>query len=376
MEGEELNESALRTLAAGFPKVELHAHLAGSIPDELLLEMLEEDRSVDSASPRASAVPPPVQSVSALLHATPSDGRRSLEECFSIFGAIHRCIRSGERLRRAVRAVLEFYSDDGCVYLELRTTPRRLDDLSEYEYLLCVLATLSDWHRGHIGGMQCRLLVSVNRAAPTAAAEAALAWADELSSLPQSHPCAGLTVGVELSGNPEKASFAVFEPYFRALREKCARRMPITLHFAEVPNDEEAHEMLAFKPDRFGHAVCMSDSVAKCLVESRIPVEACLTSNLITRSVSAASEHPILGRLAGHPFALCCDDAGVFRTSLSEEYFQYARALASKDGIVQLSDVRDALVAVTEKAIDMSFADGFTKRLLLARLPRDHGQRD
>lgn len=355
--------ASLLSTCKRLPKVELHAHLTGSIPDSLLLAFLQEDHPSPASLPSASAV---------LL--SPRTTPRSLSSCFAVFRTIHACVRTSARLARATRAVLDMYSADGCVYLELRTTPRALDDLSADAYVRCAARAIAAWHAAHPGGMRARLLVSVDRAQTACAAEAAVACAEGLVGMPAGSALAGLVVGVELSGNPEKGRFGMFEGCLRRFRERCGRG--VALHFAEVLDEEEAREMLAFAPERVGHAVCMSEEVAGELMERGIPVEACLTSNLVTKSVASVEEHPVLNRLKDHPFALCCDDAGVFRTSLSEEYFTYACALVGKleklDGASGAGGAElaasEALRAITANAIEMSFADKDTKRELYVKL--------
>ena len=85
--------------------------------------------------------------------------------------------------------------------------------------------------------------------------------------------------------------------------------------------------MLAFSPERLGHAVRVDPALESELLATRIPVEVCLTSNLKTQSVATLGEH-VCARLlrAGHPVTLCTDDSGVFDTTLSAEFLMAAEA--------------------------------------------------
>lgn len=330
------------------PKVELHAHLSGSIPDTLLATFLHEDLIAE----RDHAASATASDLNLLTTASP----RTLSQCFRVFSLIHDLIHSAERLRRATVAALHAFEDDGCIYLELRTTPRaREGAFSAMHYLTTVLGVMASW----TGPMACRLILSVNRAHAVSAARETLDLVRQLDR--DEHPHRDFIVGLELSGNPEVGNFGDFEPVFRQARREFGTRFGISLHFAEVHNEAEARAMLDFRPDRVGHAACMTRDIEKRLIESGICVEVCLTSNLITQSVESLEHHPLVTVLAqaGQSYSICTDDSGIFRTSLSEEF----ALLGAADCLPNAS-----LSSITTCAIAHSFAPENLKTKLRTRL--------
>lgn len=99
---------------------------------------------------------------------------------------------------------------------------------------------------------------------------------------------------------------------------------------------------------------------------SRIPVELCLTSNLLTQSVPALEDHHFqLFYAQGHPVVLCTDDTGLFATSLSREY-----ALAAASFGLE----RQALAALAAAAVEHCFCSEQEKggpRAVMRRFARD-----
>ena len=143
--------------------------------------------------------------------------------------------------------------------------------------------------------------------------------------------------------------------------------------------------MLAFAPDRLGHAVTAAaeEGLLPVLLASGIPVELCLTSNVLSGSVPSygCASHcalswslkPIRTPLffsrrahhfaelwgSRHPVALCTDDSGVFATCLSREYALAATAFKL---------TRQQLWALATSSIQHCFAPPAVRAALLARV--------
>ncbi len=295
------------------PKVELHAHLNGSIRRSTLAELARDAGLDDKAA-----------------HILENDAR-SLSEMFEVFDVIHKAVKGPKTVRRIAREMMEDMAADGVVYAEIRTTPKA-DPLYE-DYIEAVLNGMQDYayasrrdpHRT-IG----RLLLSIDRGGkldPTGRSTegeviVCLAW---------EFMCQGV-VGIDLSGNPTKGQWSHWK---KALKEARECGLKIALHAGEVPDkDEEMKEMLDFHPERMGHVCFMSSENEKRLMDSDIAVELCLTSNVLSNSVASYDAHHFKKYLhawreakaaapgseaAGPSFSICTDDSAVFGSSSSDE---------------------------------------------------------
>ncbi|KAA8515486.1 hypothetical protein F0562_018903 [Nyssa sinensis] len=304
------------------PKVELHAHLNGSIRDSTLLEfarVLGEKGTINFSD---------VEHV--ILK---SD--RSLREVFKLFDLIHILTTDHKTVTRITKEVVEDFAAENVVYLELRTTPKRNDSIgmSKHSYMDAVIEGLRSINTvdvdfaphklcegsSHMNDMSngtvrkkiyVRLLLSIDRRETTEAAMETVKLALEMRDLG--------VVGIDLSGNPIVGEWSTFFPALKFAREQ---GLSITLHCGEVPNKKEIQAMLDFLPGRIGHACFFEEEEMGKLKSSKIPVEICLTSNIRTASIASIDVHHFADLYnAKHPIVLCTDDAGVFSTSLSGEY--------------------------------------------------------
>lgn len=197
--------------------VRSHAHLNGSIPDTTLQELI---------ALKASSSEPLDDSI---LHFKPPDSLTAIEEFFPIFGkVIYRLVDNPDAVALATKGVLEAFKEDGCMYLELRTTLREAPGSGMiYEtYLDAVLSTFEAFERCNTE-MIARLIISVN----WNHSEAEVMRGMELAVRYRRREGRGYIVGVDVCGDPSRSDP---EPLRKGLAVAQAAGLPLTVHFGEV----------------------------------------------------------------------------------------------------------------------------------------------
>eukprot|EP00252_Welwitschia_mirabilis_P011204 TRINITY_DN25227_c0_g1_i1.p1 TRINITY_DN25227_c0_g1~~TRINITY_DN25227_c0_g1_i1.p1 ORF type:complete len:380 (-),score=91.22 TRINITY_DN25227_c0_g1_i1:542-1681(-) len=350
----------LKDWCHSIPKIELHAHLNGSVRNSTLLELARE------RSRKGEIVLSDFEDV--ILK-----DDRSLQECFKLFDLIHVLTTDHSTISRVAKEVVEDFAAENVIYLELRTTPKKnvsigmskrsyvdavLNGIKEAEAVEPIFVPFEDDiqntlanipQNGRVKTKQIyvRLLLSIDR-------RETLDGAMETVQLALDMKKSGI-VGIDLSGNPVVGKWDTFLPALHWARN---HGIPITLHCGEVPNQIEIQGMLDFHPERLGHVCFLEDSEWKTLKALNIPVEVCLTSNVRTECVTSIAVHHFADLYQNkHPLILCTDDPGVFSTTISQEY-----ALAAST--FNLS--REELFKLTKDAVNFTFAEHKLKQILRA----------
>jgi len=323
------------------PKVELHAHLNGCIRPSTLCELA--NSSSDSVDGDDAIIMDLIRSLGTV------DNEKSLKQLlqrgFKLFDMIHKVTHTLESIERITIETIEDCAADNVKYLEIRTTPRHIPDtpMTKRSYVETVLSAIKNTSPKH--DIIVGLLLSINRKESSEEAMETVKLAIEYSDKG--------VCGIDLSGNPTVGKFSTFIP---ALSHAKKSGMKTTIHFAEVYNPDESKEMLDFKPDRLGHVCYLNDELRTHVLNSNIPIEICLSSNVLTKSVSGYHSHHFKEYFAAkHPLSLCTDDYGIMSTSLSREF-----GLAAQHFKLSFSDMKD----ITLSSIDHTFADESTKKKL------------
>ncbi|KAG9522941.1 Metallo-dependent hydrolase, partial [Aureobasidium melanogenum] len=301
--------------AQGIPKVELHAHLTGSISRQSLhktwLRKKANDPSFDLEDPLI-AIP------------RAADGEINVTSFFPIFDKyIYALISDQESIQNATTSVLEDFQDDGVRYAELRTTPRAIPDagMSKEDYVTTVLKAMDDFKgsvKENIAGappydkLHAKLILSIDR-------KNTLEEAFEVVRLALKYRHLGI-VGVDLCGNPARKPISHLRPAFAEAR---AQGLGITLHFAEIAQEDpsELEEMLSWEPQRLGHVIHVPEELRKVITERKLGLELCLSCNVLCGLSQGGFAAHHFGEWwnAGVPIALSTDDIGIFESTLSND---------------------------------------------------------
>lgn len=128
-------------------------------------------------------------------------------------------------------------------------------------------------------------------------------------------------VGIGIGGDERRAA----PEQFREVYEHAAKHgLRLTVHAGETVGPESIWGALReLKAGRIGHGLHAIDDPAlvRYLAEKQIPVEVCITSNVMTGCCTALEQHPVRKLFdAGVLVTLNTDDPDMFRTTLVREY--------------------------------------------------------
>lgn len=147
-------------------------------------------------------------------------------------------------------------------------------------------------------------------------------------------------VGIGLGGDERKASPDQFREVYDLARDNGLR---LTVHAGETVGPESIWGALReLKADRIGHGLhaVHDPKLVRYLAEHQIPLEVCISSNVLTGCCTSLEQHPVRELFdAGVLVTLNTDDPEMFHTTLNREY-QIAQQVFgfSEDELRQLAE--------------------------------------
>ena len=318
------------------PKAELHVHLEGTAPPELVARIAARNRM---------DVPERLLGVDGRFRYTDFlDFLRTYDLAASV-------IRTAQDYRDITYEYLCSCARGGAIYVELTASPdhARLVGLRDEHHLAGIARGIDDARRD--SGIEARILISAVR---NFGVEQALRVAKYAAEHP--HP---YVVGFSMAG--DEAGFPAGD-FADAFAIAAGAGLGCTIHAGEWAGAQSVRAALELPITRVAHGVRSIEDPALVseLAVRGIVLECCPTSNVVLGVYPSYEEHPLAAlRAAGVKVTLGSDDPPYFGSSIAGEYTVCAARLG-----FTVEELRE----ITRTAIDAAFCDENLRSVLRSRL--------
>lgn len=306
-------------------KVELHLHLDGSLNIAKLAKEL--DLSEEEVAARVQ-----------------SGGKdKSLKEYLKRFDLSIEVLQNKENLLKFTKQLLEELIEDNIIYAEIRFAPMlHTKTMTAEEVIETVLSALENEK------IKTRLILSMMR-------HHSLEENKKLIDLVAKYADLGV-VAVDLAGSEAQYPLEGFKELFDYAKEKS---VSYTIHAGEAANYKSVDMAIAMQSKRIGHGIRAIESLStiKKLLDKKITLEICPTSNIDTGVIDAYDKHPIkeIAKL-GIKYTINTDNRTVSNISLNKEY---QKLLDNK--LLNIEEIIES----NKTAIKSSFLSESEKKVLL-----------
>ena len=301
--------AAFTEIVQRLPKAELHCHLDGSLRPSTL-----------HALSQAQGISLPVQSVSSLGDWMRVDDARDLADYLARFDVTLAVMQDAASIERIAHELVLDAALDGVRYIEVRFCPalNTRGGLAADDVMRAALRGLARGERE--SGTLARAIVCALRSFPAP-------HSMEMAQLAVAFRANGV-VAFDLAGgeagNPASAHKAAFDL-------ARAHDLSVTVHAGEGDGTQSIREAVHIcGADRIGHGTRLFEdpSLEAYIVDHRIPLELCPTSNVQTRVTQSFAEHQLARyRELGAVVTLNTDNRLMSGVTLTDEYLHCAMHL-------------------------------------------------
>ena len=286
----------------GWPKAELHVHLDGALRPQTMLELA-----------RVQGVRLPADTAEGLARVLDVSGSQSLEQYLEKYTITLSVMQTAAALERIAYEFVVDAASENLRYVEVRYSP--LLHRPALTIAGAIEAPLAGVRRAsaETGTKVGLILCGIRTMSPDSSLELARAAVDYRGE--------GV-VAFDLAG-PERGHPA--NEHRSAFEYAAQHGLACTCHAGEGDGPHSIHDALhACGAQRIGHGTRLGEDPAllEYVVEHKIPLEMCLTSNVHTHAVRSIAEHPFRTYLQqGVVVTLNTDGRLVDGISLTDEYF-------------------------------------------------------
>ena len=331
-----LTKDALRA----WPKAELHVHMDGALRPQTMLDLA-----------RAQGVKLPADTAEGLARALDVSGAQSLEQYLEKYTITLSVMQTAEALERIAYEFVVDAAAENLRYVEVRYSP--LLHRPALTLAQAIEAPLAGVRRAATEtGTKVGLIMCGIRTMPPATSL-------ELARAAVEYRGEGV-VAFDLAG-PERGHPA--REHRSAFEHAAQHGLACTCHAGEGDGPHSIHDALhACGAQRIGHGTRLGEDpgLLEYVVEHKIPLEMCLTSNVHTHAVRSIAEHPFRTYLRqGVVVTLNTDGRLVDGISLTDEYFA-AHA--------ELGLTKEELMRVVLNTCESAFLPEYERVALVSRV--------
>ncbi|KAF2073483.1 hypothetical protein CYY_005192 [Polysphondylium violaceum] len=322
------------------PKAELHQHLDGSINVSTIIELAKEQNiELPSYDPEVLST--------YVLKDKDCNGLVHFLEAFSITLKV---MQKPYAITRVFYEVCENLVKDGVSYVEIRFSPilhvEQGLSLSEVMNAVCDGLALAEFKLP----IKARIIVcGLRHLSPNVTKDLAeIAWRYRHKGV----------AGFDLAGPEDGFSSKYHKQAFDIVRDKA---LNCTIHSGEDSNYMSVFDSIICGAHRIGHgiAVQQNQDLLNHMINRRIPIECCLTSNLQIKALKHYKDHPIRKYFDQNAIVtLCCDNPTMSNITLSGEF-----SVAIENFDFNIEEVL--------RLIDYSFASAFIEAPMKSTLRKE-----
>lgn len=304
------------------PKIELHVHLDGSM--RLLTASELSGKSLESVKKEMVA----------------TEQCRDLNDYLTKFDLPISLLQTKENLTRVASELAMDLEDDGVMYAEVRFAPifHTKSGLTLEEIVEAVLLGLKEAH------IQIGLLLCLMR-------NASDEENSQVISVAKKYLGKGV-VGIDLAG--AEAIYPTRD--FSFLFQEASRlKIPFTIHAGEAAGPDSIQDALMMGAVRIGHGVRIieDDDLLTEIVEKKIPLEICPTSNIQTGIFPSYSKHNIDTLYQKKvPVTINTDNRTVSNITLTKEYQKLTESFSftlEDFKMINLNAIQSSFLSIEEK---------------------------
>jgi len=325
----------------GSAKVELHLHLEGAVPPQVIRDLAQK-KHVDIAG---------------IFDAQGNYAFTGFGNFLKVYEAATSVLTSAEDYHRLTLAVLEQSAENGVVYSETFLSPDFCGgrDLGAWREYLQAIREAADIAERDMGITLRGIVTCIRHLGPDKARETARCAAETAGDW---------LVGFGMAGDERAGKPADFSYPFDMAREA---GLQLTAHAGEWGGPDSVRDTLRdLKVQRIGHGVRAIEDLAlvEALAEAGVVLEVCPGSNVALGLYPDWRAHPI-GELyrRGVKVTISTDDPPFFQTSMTHEYERLHAAF----------DWDEAVFAeIARTSLDAAFCDADTRKRIRKRLEPGH----